>query len=71
MPSFNLKTHKNNSGILEVFLEKMTWNHLEKEPKSLLELFPGFQVTVPPLQIANFLHAVIILGSLLQKLEVA
>ena len=29
----------------------MTWNHLEKEPKSLLELFPGFQVPVPPLHL--------------------
>ena len=47
MPSFNLITKDINSGILDVFLEKMTWNHLEKEPKSLLELFPGFQVNLP------------------------
>ena len=51
MPSFNLITKDINSGILDVFLEKMTWNHLEKEPKSLLELFPGFQVNLPSLKI--------------------
>ena len=51
MPSFNLITKDINSGILDVFLEKMTWNHLEKEPKSLLELFPGFQVNLPSLKV--------------------
>ena len=53
MPSFNLITKDINSGILDVFLEKMTWNHLEKEPKSLLELFPGFQVNLPSLYVPN------------------
>ena len=55
MPSFNLITKDINSGILDVFLEKMTWNHLEKEPKSLLELFPGFQVNLPSLHILAYL----------------